>query len=676
MDMPITTAVNALRNLLVFRNTSARLLADLVWKAIDNGQVSPLPEERDLGISDAALVVALEGRAYLSSTAGGPSELERSRAGGILLGPGEAIVTDQATRLDMILYARAAGGDEARILWVTQTDLRDSMEASFSLARSVDPVAGATLPGMTGPGGDVAHLIWISVEPGLVVSLESAARLLAAAIAGQFQEKAALVIVDRPGLRVLAWREGAFVQVPFTFRPGEPLESQVLAALEARSTDVYHLLFLRPDPPNDVIPDEFQALRFHRVVYLASRLPEGAPSGYVSRLKEGAHNKVEASSPYYSSFVPVVVGRPTAVEQDSAPLPVRLATRLAAAVGWLFRDSLRSGEVDGKDASSWRMRRDVVSLDLNGKWEDLLAQGSTKTWARATTNRQVGLALSGGGASSYRLVQLLEGLDAKGLPVDMVSGVSGGSLLGAYYCKEGPKKGLAHAVQMGVPFQAIAIGSVFCSRLIEWVIDLDLGTSQVSQLDVRFLPLATALQRKTPPRPHIFKEGTLGEAVRASGSLPGLIGPTQKNGRRYNDGAAASLVPARILKDHGADLIFAFNSIPGPALSNPLEVWPCHVGDFLYWWTPVGRLVDVWVSGAFMLQRASKDAGRDANHMVEAAPQKAPLLEILQFWRAASIAQDWDPQTLEKHLNRCMAHYHAFVAGVPVAPGPSPGNHP
>src|SRR5262249_42730924 len=53
---------------------------------------------------------------------------------------------------------------------------------------------------------------------------------------------------------------------------------------------------------------------------------------------------------------------------------------------------------------------------------------------RALGRRRVGLALGGGGAFSFVHVALIEGLLARQIPIDLVAGTSGGSLVGAYYC--------------------------------------------------------------------------------------------------------------------------------------------------------------------------------------------------------------------------------------------------
>ena len=53
------------------------------------------------------------------------------------------------------------------------------------------------------------------------------------------------------------------------------------------------------------------------------------------------------------------------------------------------------------------------------------------------TDRRVGVALGGGGALGFAHIPLLEALDRFEVPIDMISGVSFGSLVGAYYASYG-----------------------------------------------------------------------------------------------------------------------------------------------------------------------------------------------------------------------------------------------
>src|SRR5439155_10516338 len=95
---------------------------------------------------------------------------------------------------------------------------------------------------------------------------------------------------------------------------------------------------------------------------------------------------------------------------------------------------------------SCRLRLDVS--EIAGLWDQAQSTGTVESfhdtvflkhpayrrtagrWARAVTNRRVGLAVSGGGATSYRRVPLIGMLEARGAPIDVGGGVSGGASRG------------------------------------------------------------------------------------------------------------------------------------------------------------------------------------------------------------------------------------------------------
>src|SRR5262249_26048546 len=149
----------------------------------------------------------------------------------------------------------------------------------------------------------------------------------------------------------------------------------------------------------------------------------------------------------------------------------------------------------------------------------------------------------------------------------------GGSLLGAYYCAEG-NAGLRRYVEGGLLYNAVFYGSMVNSALVEAVVDRELGGVRIDELEVRFVPLTTALTDSGPPQARAVVGGTLGEGVRASGSAPVLVAPTDKGNVRYTDGLSASIIPVQAARDYGADFVIACNSIPGPNQRNPFRAYP------------------------------------------------------------------------------------------------------
>jgi NTE family protein len=265
-------------------------------------------------------------------------------------------------------------------------------------------------------------------------------------------------------------------------------------------------------------------------------------------------------------------------------------------------------------------------------------RATAERWARAVTNRRVGVALSGGGACAYRTLPLLRALAAAGVPLDVVSGVSGGALMGAYLCAGGVA-GLARAERRGRRFLLAMLGAIVWSGCIERVLDHDLGSARVEQLETLFAPVTTELG--DPPGARIVSAGTIGEAVRASAAAPVLFGPTRKGGRRYADGAAATMLPAAVLTGCGADLTLACTCVPPPTRGNPFG--RTLVTRLVHRWvrrTPLGRLVDAWVATSMLLHTASRLAGRDAQVSWQPSGVHDPLGEALRFDRADAIVAD------------------------------------
>ena len=87
---------------------------------------------------------------------------------------------------------------------------------------------------------------------------------------------------------------------------------------------------------------------------------------------------------------------------------------------------------------------------------------------------------------------LLRAMHEVGVPIDVVSGVSGGALMGAYYCKDG-LAGLDRAERRGRRFLLAMLGAVVWSGFIEQQVDRDLNGARVDELEVLFVPVTTVV---------------------------------------------------------------------------------------------------------------------------------------------------------------------------------------
>jgi hypothetical protein len=122
------------------------------------------------------------------------------------------------------------------------------------------------------------------------------------------------------------------------------------------------------------------------------------------------------------------------------------------------------------------------------------------------------------------------------------------------------------------------------------------------------------------------------------------------------------LLPAGVLQPNGADIVFACNSVPGPADGNPLGKFPG--GRWLRWRTPIGRLLDGWVSGAFLFECVADQASRDADVLAETTRVQAPLLEQPAFILASCLASKYDAR-LESAAQDCLDFWKKSSSGNP-----------
>ena len=522
------------------------------------------------------------------------------------------------------------------------------------------------------------ELIWMALAPSLRVPLEALTQLLAAAVGAQFAapprsaEPAGVVTLAGGTATLAVWRDHAFDAVPLG---GATKVAAIVACFQAyvdqwwpgRSTPE-RLFFVSPgdstNPPADLAGQEF-----HRVVYVTDREPEIIPHGLETLLRHALHcGDPRTAGTAFSSFIASLVVPPHASPASgswlasvaralprytvggfrSVPLdqgaPIGAASRLRCVRERLRKDHCRLAFDLAQLTRDWQRWLDgsisapsfpTYAFSVGPSDDTSPCQETAYRWARAVTNRRVGVALSGGGACAYRALPLIQMLRRRGVPIDLFSGASGGSLIGAYYCAQG-LAGLRHARRRGPAFFLASLGATLWSGIMELQVDRDLGCRRVEDLEVIFLPVTTALG--DPPAASVVVGGTLGEAVRASGSALFAFGPTRKGALRYADGSTATMIPAKVLSDHGADLVLACNCIPGPRYGNPFGD---HMLGRIAYTTPiVGRIIDTWVASSYLLTTASRMAGTDAQVYWEPSSVWDPLFEAPHFDRANDIVAD------------------------------------
>jgi NTE family protein len=190
----------------------------------------------------------------------------------------------------------------------------------------------------------------------------------------------------------------------------------------------------------------------------------------------------------------------------------------------------------------------------------------------------VGLALGGGAARGLAHIGVFKVLEEEGIPVSHVAGTSVGSLMGALFCA-----GLTYREMLekakGVDWLHIAsftftrMGFMKMDRL-ERLVEETLGKRTFASLAIPLLVVTVDIMTGEQV---ILSAGSVGRAVRASCSIPGIFAPFDDNGRLLVDGGLANNVPVDVVRGMGAKKVLAVSLSADRRHTTP----PRHVLDVL-----------------------------------------------------------------------------------------------
>ncbi len=193
--------------------------------------------------------------------------------------------------------------------------------------------------------------------------------------------------------------------------------------------------------------------------------------------------------------------------------------------------------------------------------------GNEKDWqrlGRRLVGKAIGLVCSGGGVRSYNQLGAIRALEKAGIPIDIVGGVSMGSLV-------------AGALAVGMTdAQRYETFRPFSKRgqLLDWTLPLvsliaskkvtALLKEQADGADVAdtWLPFFAVSTNTTKARPVIHQTGPLWLALRASISVPFVFLPVAHEGDLLVDGGLMNNLPIDVMKEQmEAGFIIAVNNI-------------------------------------------------------------------------------------------------------------------
>jgi NTE family protein len=184
--------------------------------------------------------------------------------------------------------------------------------------------------------------------------------------------------------------------------------------------------------------------------------------------------------------------------------------------------------------------------------------------ARCIAGTQVGLALGGGAAWGWAHIGVLAVLEEAGFPIDVVTGCSMGSLIGAFY---------------SAGFSVEELNRIAdthrnrARRFIEWrlwkmclinekklrkVLRQYFGDREVNRTDIPYW--ANAVDIRTG-KEFTIQDGPLVECVRSSIALPGLLSPASRNSHLLVDAGIMDPVPVLPLRRMGCHFAIGVNAM-------------------------------------------------------------------------------------------------------------------
>lgn len=226
----------------------------------------------------------------------------------------------------------------------------------------------------------------------------------------------------------------------------------------------------------------------------------------------------------------------------------------------------------------------------------------------AAQNEKVGVVLSGGGASGLAHIGVLKALEEDSIPIDYICGTSMGALVGCLY-SIGYSPTEIEALILTEDFRNWATGTIKADDIFyfkrkddnaSWItfklsvdttlstslptnvispVQIDFGLMQMTagataasggNFDSLFIPFRCVASDIASKQSVVFRNGDLGESVRASMSYPFYLKPIRVNGKLLFDGGLYNNFPSNVMySDFFPDFIVGSNV--ATAFPNPDE---------------------------------------------------------------------------------------------------------
>ncbi len=189
---------------------------------------------------------------------------------------------------------------------------------------------------------------------------------------------------------------------------------------------------------------------------------------------------------------------------------------------------------------------------------------------------KVGLALSGGGAKGFAHVGVIKSLEKHDVPIDVISGVSAGSIVGGMYAsglsieeieKLCYSSGYRDFLKLFFD-PARRGGGIIAGRRIDSFIISHVKRKKIESFPIKFG--CSTVDLVTGDVFH-FKKGDISTAIRASSAVPGVFKPVIYKGRYLVDGGVLEPISLDLVKELGGEVNVGIDLTTYPDLPSKIK---------------------------------------------------------------------------------------------------------
>jgi len=316
------------------------------------------------------------------------------------------------------------------------------------------------------------------------------------------------------------------------------------------------------------------------------------------------------------------------------------------------------------------------------------AAGAQQPEVKPASRPTVALVFEGGGALGFAHIGVIKWIEAHHIPVDYVAGTSMGGLVGGLYASGMSPQEITDFVS-GINWQATLSGQVpfpflsyrrkedklaFPNRLefglkhgISLPSGLNSGQAVGLLLDERMLPYYDLKSFDDLPIPfrcvatdmttgeeHVFKDGSLAQAMRSTMSIPGVFAPVEHGTQLYSDGGAVNNLPVNVARKMGADIVIAVYLDTGPVKRESLNSLVGVAGRNVAIMISANELKSMKDANILLKADVSKFTSSDFEKSAEIIPQGVLVAQqhAAELEKYAVNDADWQAYVTQRNSRR------------------------